>query len=95
MSNYRRGRSAEHYVKGKLIQKGFKVFRLAGSKPADLVAVSDTRMFLVEVKSYHLSDAALNREGDNLWKLCEGTPMRPLVIHKDKSGKNYEYVEFK
>lgn len=93
MSNYRRGRSAENYIKGKLTKKGFKVFRIASSKPADLVAVGTTRMFIVEVKSYHLSETALKREADILWKLCEGTPMRPLVVHK--VGAKYQFVEFK
>lgn len=94
MSNYRKGRSAENYVKGKLSRMGFTVFRIASSKPADLLAVDATRMFIVEVKNHHLSQNALHKEADRLWELCKDTPLRPLVIHKD-GNKKYQFVEFK
>ena len=37
---YSKGRRFEYKVRDKLVKAGFKVFRCAGSKPIDLVAVS-------------------------------------------------------
>lgn len=94
MSNYQKGRGAENYIKKRLIATGFKVFRLAGSKPADLIAVSETDMLLIEVKSYRLSENKQQEEARKLAEICEGTPMKPCIIHKP-SGTRYKMIEFR
>lgn len=94
MSQYRKGRSAENYLKKRLIATGYKVFRIAGSKPADLIAVNETDILLIEVKSYRLTEGMLQKEARRLADLCEGTPMTPCVIHKP-DGKRYKMLEFK
>jgi Holliday junction resolvase len=48
---YRRGRRFENYVKEVLTREGYFVVRAAGSKPVDLVAVKDGKVFFVECKT--------------------------------------------
>ena len=51
MSNVSRGRNLEYAVRDRLRARGFVVFRCAGSRPVDLVAVKDGRILLVECKA--------------------------------------------
>jgi Holliday junction resolvase len=48
---YRKGRLFEYKVRDKLLEMGFAVFRCAGSKPVDLIAIRpDGKVFLIECK---------------------------------------------
>jgi Holliday junction resolvase len=49
--NYRRGASRERDVKAYLEEQGYVVFRVAGSKAADLIALGGGSAMIVEVKS--------------------------------------------
>ncbi len=50
-SMYARGRAFEYKVRDKLEELGFAVFRIAGSKPIDLIALSQRgEVFLIECK---------------------------------------------
>ena len=50
MSQYRKGRRFEYLVRDHLRKLGWTVFRLAGSKPLDLVAVRQGKVVFVECK---------------------------------------------
>ncbi len=47
---YLKGRYFEYRVKEYLSKKGYLVFRLAGSKPIDLIAYKDHKLYLIECK---------------------------------------------
>jgi Holliday junction resolvase len=87
MSNYRKGRSAENYIKQKLKSMGFFVVRAAGSKPIDLIFSNDCCVFGAEVKAYHLSSARAELILEELGSLMENTPLVPVVIFK--KGKKW------
>jgi len=51
-TRYERGRQLEYHARSDLRKQGFTVIRAAGSKgPADLVAINQTQVVLVQVKS--------------------------------------------
>jgi len=50
-SNVSRGRSLEYVVRDRLRAEGFVVFRCAGSRPVDLIAIKEGRILLVECKT--------------------------------------------
>jgi len=57
LSNYRKGRRYEYSVKQKLEELGWTVWRLAGSKPVDLIAFRahkdrPTEIAVIECKNY-------------------------------------------
>ena len=47
---YLKGRYFEYRVKEHLSKNGYLVFRLAGSKPIDLIAYKDNKLYLIECK---------------------------------------------
>ena len=49
-SNYSKGRSLEYTVRKKLQALGYTVFRCAGSRPVDLVAVKQSQILILECK---------------------------------------------
>jgi len=63
-SRYEKGRLLEYAVKRKLKAVGYTVFRCAGSKPCDLMALKPGESLLVECKTGrnpYVSQEALNR----------------------------------
>ena len=50
-SNYAKGRTLEHAVRDRLRAEGYTVFRCAGSRPVDLVAIREGKILLVECKA--------------------------------------------
>lgn len=50
VNQYKRGRAGEHYIKHKLEALGYFVFRMASSKPIDLIAIKDGKAIMIEVK---------------------------------------------
>ena len=65
MSRYHSGRRFEYRVKKLLESHGYLVFRLAGSKPFDLIALRPGEILFVECKkSGYISRTQMNR-------LCE------------------------
>ena len=49
-SNYSKGRGLEYTVRKKLQALGYTVFRCAGSRPVDLVAVKQGQILILECK---------------------------------------------
>ncbi|MHC1600108.1 MAG: restriction endonuclease [Candidatus Methanospirareceae archaeon] len=52
MAKYHRGRRFEYKVKRNLEDNGYLVFRMAGSKPIDLIALKNGEVLLIECKTY-------------------------------------------
>ena len=51
VNNYIKGRNLEYQAKERLKSLSYVVFRCAGSRPVDLVAIKDGRILLVECKA--------------------------------------------
>jgi Holliday junction resolvase len=49
--NVTKGRNLEYSVRDRLRALGYTVFRCAGSRPVDLVAIKEGRLLLVECKT--------------------------------------------
>lgn len=81
--NYIKGRGFEYRVKSKLERKGFSVYRLAGSKPFDLIAIGFGGVYAVECKKKDLTSRELNKIIGELWTKIK-PPLRPLVAYKNK-----------
>jgi len=80
---YRKGRRFEHKVKKYLENAGFTVFRCAGSKPIDLVAVrknDNPVILLVECKT---SCILPNQEKEKLVKIALRTGGIPIFAYPD------------
>lgn len=82
MSNYRKGRSAENYIKQKLVSMGYFAVRVAGSKPIDLVISKGDLVYAVEVKAEMLSPDRIQHVLNELGQKVAGTPLIPLFIWK-------------
>ncbi len=65
-----------------LEKKGYKVFRLAGSKPADLIAMKNQQIYIIECK---VEDRIRKTAREKIITLTEGTPAKPLIaIRKNR-----------
>lgn len=73
---YRRGRRFENYVKGILEREGYFVVRAAGSKPVDLVAIKDGKVFFVECK---VNSYVPPEDREKLRKIAEETGLDVLI----------------
>ena len=61
-SRYYKGRRFEYKVKQRLEKKGYLVFRLAGSKPFDLIALKKGEVVFVECKTHkRIPTSTLNK----------------------------------
>ena len=90
MSFYRRGRSFEYTVKRKLEVLGYRVFRCAGSKPVDLIAISkEMGVVLVECKARQkvLKSDIIFLEG-----LAKELGVKALIAYKRKKKTVMEWV---
>jgi len=78
---YRKGYRFEHRVKKYLERFGYKVFRLAGSKPIDLIAikVGGEAIYYIECKSTNY----VKRAGKKLLRVTSGLPGRAIVAYRD------------
>ena len=82
MSNYRKGRSAENYIKQKLVSMGYFAVRIAGSKPIDLVISKGDLVYAVEVKAEMLGPARIKHVLNELREKVAGTGLTPAFIWK-------------
>jgi Holliday junction resolvase len=100
---YIKGYRFEHRVKRYLERRGYKVFRLAGSKPADLIAVAGDKVYLIECRTHK---KGLSKVKERMKKMSEGTMMIPLIalregsrtlrfynIHEDTIVKHLPYAK--
>ncbi len=90
-SKYRRGRKLEYTVRDMFKQGGYFVFRCAGSKPLDLIAVKGSETVLIEVKMGEPTKADFDKcrqiakESNHEVNLISYAGQRPhgWVIHPD------------
>ena len=85
-SNYSKGRSLEYYVKKKIQAINYVVFRCAGSRPVDLIAIKRGSILLIECKTGlnpYLSSIQLNHIIE-ISKITGSTPI--LAVRKKYRG---------
>ena len=85
---FRKGRRFEYKVRDKLIKAGFRVFRCAGSKPIDLIAISKNSdgkpiVLLIECKK---SCILPERERRKLIRLAKETGGIPIFAYPDRKS---------
>ncbi len=74
--SYKKGYRFERRVKTYLEKKGYRVFRLAGSKPADLIAINNETIYIVECKS----NKYIRKEAKTkLIELSKDTMAKPII----------------
>ena len=73
-----------------LEKRGYKVFRSAGSKPLDLIAVSDKRIYFIECKIGPYK-GKIKRAGKKIKEISEGTCAKPIVAYRDNKNKIHFY----
>lgn len=81
---YAKGYRFEHRVKKYLEKKGYKVFRLAGSKPADLIAISTNKLYLIECRTHR---KGIKKTIDKMNALAEETLAVPVIAFKEGNRK--------
>lgn len=89
---YVKGRRFEYQVKRLLESQGFTVFRLAGSKPLDLVAVRNGKVMFVECKA-NPSISGVDRDRLGKWSFKLGCPVSLFL--KDGNSILVEFFEAK
>jgi len=70
---YVKGRAFEYRIKHNLERDGFTVFRFAGSKPLDLVALKHGKILFCECKTYVPTNE--DREKAGAWSATLGFPV--------------------
>ena len=82
-TNYQRGYNFEYRCRKELESKGFFVVRSAGSKgPADLVAIREGKVLLVQCK---LDEGLINaKERDKLLDVAAKTFTVPVLAEREK-----------
>lgn len=78
---YRKGYLFERRVKKYLEKKGFRVFRLAGSKPADLIAMKQNKVYIIECK---IEERMRRSAAEKIQELSRGTPAKPVIALRIK-----------
>lgn len=73
---YKKGYLFERRVRKYLEKRGYRVFRLAGSKPADLIAMNKENTFLIECK---VRDKPSKKTIHKIIELVADTPAKPLI----------------
>jgi len=90
VSFYRRGRSFEYTVKKKLETLGYRVFRCAGSKPIDLIAISkEMGTVLIECKA---REKVYPVDKILLEALAKELGVKALIAYKRKKKTVMEWV---
>ncbi len=85
---YRKGANAERELLHKLFERGYAVFRIAGSgsttiPAADLIAIKGKKGFLIECKAWNSSRLSIKREQiKELEVLKERTGYKVLIAWK-------------
>ncbi len=82
--NYRKGYRFERRVKRYLEKKGYRVFRIAGSKPIDLIAIAPKRVYLIECKSRKRD---IKKTIEKLSEYSDGLLAKPLIAYRKKDNK--------
>lgn len=83
---YLKGKAFEHRVKKYLEKKGYTVFRLAGSKPADLIAINSQTIYIIECK--YAKKSITRKLKTILIKATENNMAEPLIATRNpETGK--------
>jgi Holliday junction resolvase len=82
--SYKKGYRFEHRVKRFLERKGYVVYRLAGSKPFDLIAISGSNVYIIECKS---NKRDVPKASERLANSVKDLIAKPLIIYKDKRNR--------
>ena len=91
MSKYSSGRAFEYQVRDRLRKDGYMVFRFAGSKPLDLVAVRRGKILFCECKSGKPTLEDRRKVGE--WSAKLGYPV--ALFQKTSDGCHVEVFEAK
>jgi Holliday junction resolvase len=86
---YFKGRNFEYRVKQILLKEGFVVFRFAGSKPLDLMAIKNGKILFCECKTYPPTKE--DREKVGAWSTTLGFPV--CLYWNSGNGVNREVFE--
>lgn len=88
-NSYRRGRDFEYYVKRKLEELGFIVFRSPVSKgPADLVAIRRGSVYFIQCK---IGGYIGVKEWNKMLDFAEVGGAVPIMASRKKNGRGAEY----
>ena len=87
---YRKGYLFEIRVKKYLERRGYRVFRAAGSKPLDLIALSHENIYLIECKARSIKSIS-RKTGERIKNIAEGTCGEPIIAYKDARNKIHFY----
>ena len=90
-NRYRKGYQFEHRVKRYLERKGYKVFRVAGSKPVDLIAISRNNVFLVECKTHK---EKIKKATEKIINISKDTCAIPIIAYK-KNGTKIFFLDIR
>lgn len=91
-NRYRKGYQFEHRVKRYLEKKGYKVFRAAGSKPIDLIAISKKTIFLIECKTH---SEKIKRASEKIREIAKDTCAIPIIAYKKKDRNKIFFLDAK
>ncbi len=80
---YRKGYRFEIRVKKHLERLGYRVFRLAGSKPLDLIAMYMGEIYLVECKTGRIT----KRSRERLVEMVRNTGAKPVIAYRDEKNR--------
>ena len=78
-SNVRRGRTLEYAVRERLRDRGYVVFRCAGSRPVDLIAFKDKRVLLVECKA-GLNPYLSPKQSNHILEISKNVEATPILV---------------
>jgi len=87
---YRKGYRFEIRVKKFLEKRGYKVFRAAGSKPLDLIAVSSDKIYFIECKAT-MKGVKSKNVGNKIIEISRDTCAEPIIAYKDDRNSIHFY----
>ena len=82
-SNYAKGRNLEYSVRERLKGLGYMVFRCAGSRPVDLIAIKDGGILLVECKA-GLNPFLSSKQSNNIIDISKRVKATPILAVRKK-----------
>ncbi len=84
---YKRGYKFELRVRKYLEDLGYTVFRIAGSKPIDLIALSRDKVYIIECKATKMKNTNIRRMAEKMVKYTKDTIAIPLLAYRDEDNK--------
>jgi len=86
---YAKGRRLEYQIRDLLIENGWLAFRLAGSKPFDVIALKKGQILLVECSHVDMTKS----EMEKLWSLAVRAGGKAIFVKKDKGKISVFLIE--